>query len=92
MKSKSLFVVFFLIKRYPFTDIVSVFCNAVKNCLIIMKRHNSSDDHDRECQNKETPKQSVNESASSSTSVKDILRCRIAQKQAQQNKEISRMS
>ena len=38
-----------------------------------MKRHNSSD---------------VNESLSS-TSVKDILRCKIAQKQAQQNKELA---
>lgn len=56
----------------------------------MMKQHNSSDDHDRECQNKEPRKQGVNESSSSttSTSVKDILRCRIAQKQAQQNKEL----
>jgi len=56
-----------------------------------MKRHNSSDDHDRECQNKEPRKQDVNESSSStsSTSVKDILRCRITQKQAQQNKELA---
>lgn len=55
-----------------------------------MRRHNSSDDHDRQCQNKEPRKQGVNESSSSttSTSVKDILRCRIAQKQAQQNKEL----
>ena len=53
-----------------------------------MKRHNLSDDHDREFQNNEPRKQSVNES-SSSTSVKDILRCRIAQKQAQQNKELA---
>ena len=53
-----------------------------------MKRHNSSDDHDRECQTKEPRKQGVNESSSSttSTSVKDILRCRIAQKQAKPNK------
>ena len=60
-----------------------------------MNRHNLSDDHDREFQNKEPEeprKQSVNESSSSttSTSVKDILRCRIAQKQAQQNKELRR--
>ena len=55
-----------------------------------MKRQNSSDDHDRECQNKEPRKQDVKEYSSSttSTSVKDILRCRIVQKQAQQNKEL----
>lgn len=49
-----------------------------------MKRHNSNDDHDRECQNKEPRKQDVNETSSStpSVSIKDILRCRIAQKQA----------
>ena len=43
----------------------------------MMKRRNSSD---------------VNEyssSATTSTSVKDILRCKIAQKQAQQNKELA---
>ena len=53
-----------------------------------MKRHNSSDVHDRKCQSKEPRKQGMNESSSStsSTSVKDILRCKIAQKQAQQNK------
>ena len=56
-----------------------------------MKRHNSSDVHDRKCQSKEPRKQGMNESSSSttSTSVKDILRCRIAQKQAQQNKELA---
>jgi len=56
-----------------------------------MKRHNSSDDHGRECQNKEPRKQDVNESSSSttSTSLKDILRRRIAQKQAQQYKELA---
>ena len=56
-----------------------------------MKRHNSSEDHDRECQNKVPREKDVNESSSSttSTSVKGILRCRIAQKQAQQNKELA---
>ena len=56
-----------------------------------MKRHNSSDVNDRKCQSKEPRKQGMNESSSSttSTSVKDILRCRIAQKQAQQNKELA---
>ena len=49
-----------------------------------MKRHNSNDDHDRGCQDKEPRKQDVNETSSStpSVSIKDILRCRIAQKQA----------
>ena len=56
-----------------------------------MKRQFSSDDHDRKRQSKETRKQGMNESSSSttSTSVKDILRCRIARKQAQQNKELA---
>ena len=56
-----------------------------------MKRQFSRDDHDRKRQSKEPRKQGMNESSSSttSTSVKDILRCRIARKQAQQNKELA---
>ena len=56
-----------------------------------MKRQFSSDDHDRKRQSEETRKQGMNESSSSttSTSVKDILRCRITRKQAQQNKELA---
>ena len=56
-----------------------------------MKRQFSRDDHDRKRQSKEPRKQGMNESSSSttSTSVKDILRCRITRKQAQQNKELA---
>ena len=56
-----------------------------------MKRHNSSNDHDQECQNKEPRKQGVNEASSLTTltSVKDILHCRTVGRQAEQNKELA---